>query len=208
MKCASCGAEIAPGAVRCEFCDSVCAPVESLARANVFEQVKRSPQFARKDNPSRRSTLAGYPVLAVAGPVGFFILFIGVALFMATQAGSHGAPTIFVLFPMIFVAVGVFAAFHVIRKYMRFQDAPIMARAAVIAGKRLSVTGGSGDSNASTFYFITAEFDDGSREEYAVLKSGLYGRVSEGDAGVIFTRADSVLDFDRVTGGVAGGHAS
>ncbi len=74
----------------------------------------------------------------------------------------------------------------------------MLARPAVIVAKRMAVSGGSGDSSASTSYYLTAEFEDGTREEYQPMTPALYGRVAEDDAGVLFTRSSLALDFDRV----------
>jgi len=46
--------------------------------------------------------------------------------------------------------------------------------------------------------FITAQFDDGRRDEFALTTPDLHGKVIQGDAGVLFVRSTFVLDFDRV----------
>jgi len=202
MKCASCGAEIPPGAVRCEFCDSaceaVCASAVPQAESNVFDQIKQSPQYLKRNLGSRLAALPAVSPLGVAAPVLFFVLFVGVALFMATSAHQHGAPVVFTLFPMIFVVVGVLGGIHVVRQFVHYQQSPTLARAAVIVGKRTEVSGGSGDSSASTRYFFTAEFEDGARCEFSLASAKLFGQVAEGDAGVLFSRAEVAMGFDRI----------
>jgi hypothetical protein len=69
----------------------------------------------------------------------------------------------------------------------------------VVKTKRTNTSSGSDDMGASKSYFATFEFEDGSREEYSVA-SPLYAQLAEGDAGVVFTRANTVAAFDRVTG--------
>ena len=67
--------------------------------------------------------------------------------------------------------------------------------------KRTAVSGGSGNTSATTSYHLTAEFEDGNRAEFQPIHAELYGRLVEGDAGVLFSRAWVALDFDRVTTG-------
>ena len=68
----------------------------------------------------------------------------------------------------------------------------------IIAGKRTAVSGGGKNSSATTSYFVTAEFQDGRREEFATLTPQVYSKVAEEDAGVLFLRDQYALDFDRV----------
>ncbi|MCX7426948.1 MAG: DUF2500 family protein [Planctomycetia bacterium] len=82
-----------------------------------------------------------------------------------------------------------------------FQSAPVLAQAAIVVGKRTCLSGGSGNSSATTSYHLTAEFEDGARAEFQATRPDLYGCVSEGDAGVLFSRASVALDFDRVATG-------
>ncbi|MHA7966434.1 DUF2500 domain-containing protein [Paenibacillus sp. CAU 1782] len=47
-----------------------------------------------------------------------------------------------------------------------------------------------------TYYYITLEFDNGSRKEYLDVK-GLYGLVVEGDTGYAATQGDWIVAFER-----------
>ncbi len=157
------------------------------------------------------------PVLAQVFPVVFFVLFIGVAGFIAISAlgvsgavgavgfGMHPAGGIFGLFgflfalvPIGFVVLGVVLMKKHLDKIGGFHQADVEGEAAIIVGKRTAVSGGGGDSSVSTSYFLTAEFPDGWRREFATLVPELYAKVAEGDAGVLFTRDSFALDFDRV----------
>ena len=46
--------------------------------------------------------------------------------------------------------------------------------------------------------YLTFEFEDGSRAELRPVAERLYGELAEGDAGVLFSRANVALEFDRV----------
>jgi hypothetical protein len=220
MKCHSCGADVSPGGVRCEFCGSTLAPPESPSRLAVFEQIKRSPQYERRNAPERLAALPKYPALAKVFMVAFPLVFIGMSVFvmlgmwaMAGVLGLAGGavggrigagvsllPLLMSLCSASFVVIGVLMLVHFRKKFREYDEAPTLARAAVLVGKRPAVSGGSGDSSASTRYFLTAEFEDGSRAEFETFGAELYGRAVEGDAGVLFTRGPAGLDFDRVVG--------
>ncbi|MCM3782674.1 DUF2500 domain-containing protein [Neobacillus mesonae] len=50
--------------------------------------------------------------------------------------------------------------------------------------------------SSKTYYYITLEFDDGSRKEYVDVKK-LYGLVAEGDYGYAAVQGDWFVDFER-----------
>ena len=224
MQCESCGAELPQGRTTCEYCGSTwdrVIPATVVAASNgrgVFDSIKRSAAWVNRNSSIRQGSLPQMPLLASVAPVAFFVVFISIAGFIAfmalSMAGifgavgfSHGGPigggialvpAFMALMPIGFVVLGTF----MIRKHSRtmsvYQNSPTISHATIIAGKRTQVYGGGGNSSASTRYFLTAEFEDGRRKEYAVMMPDLYGRVSEGDAGILFIRGSYALDFDRV----------
>ncbi|RJE87576.1 DUF2500 family protein [Paenibacillus sp. 1011MAR3C5] len=58
---------------------------------------------------------------------------------------------------------------------------------------------GHTSSSSHTYYYITLEFDNGSRKEFLDVK-GLYGLVVEGDAGYAATKGDWIVAFERSAG--------
>ncbi|REK71394.1 DUF2500 domain-containing protein [Paenibacillus paeoniae] len=54
-------------------------------------------------------------------------------------------------------------------------------------------------SSSRTYYYITLEFDNGTRKEYLDVK-GLYGLVVEGDAGYAAIKGDWIVAFERSAG--------
>ena len=205
MKCSSCGADMAPGSPTCEYCGSSAMSPKAAPAADLFEQIERSPQYEQRNSPERHAALPTYSGLAKAAPIAFFVVFIVAGLSMAAMAaimaGEVGSPIplLMGLVPLSFAVLGVFLIIQFSKKHHAFDQAAIVARAAVVVGKRTAVSGGSGDSSATTAYYLTAEFEEGARAEFQTMTPDLYGRVAERDAGVLFTRASLALDFDRVS---------
>jgi hypothetical protein len=217
MKCTSCGADIPLGQTVCEYCNSAAEPITAKGnRAWRFAQVKQSAEFAQRQRPERLAALPRSPSVGNAVAIGFLIVWtlgagfvMVMAWTMAGMAGSHFGPVGLIplgmsVVPMGFVALGIFMLVKTIQKAGQYSAAPIRADAALIVGKRTQVSGGSGDSSASTGYFVTAEFEDGRRLEFQAARPDLFGRLAEGDAGVLFSRTDVALDFDRVSEGNEG----
>ncbi len=224
MRCESCGAQVAQGNTICEYCGSTwdrvvpAAVATQLSAGNVYDQIKGSPSWADRNSPTRQAAIPQMPALASVAPIIFFVVFITMSGFMAftmlgvsgilgavgfSQGGPFGSgvaivPAFMALVPIGFVVLGIFMAVKHGKTMRTFQDAPTLGHAAVIVGKRTQISGGGKDSSASTRYFVTAEFEDGRREEFGLMTPGLYGKVTEGDAGVLFVRSTFVLDFDRV----------
>ena len=220
MKCSYCGAEIPPARSRCEYCGAtleVPRTPETVSRDAVFEKIFASPEYERRNTPERQSALPTIPPLMQFLPIAFLVVFIGMGGFMAFTAlgvtgvaGAVGfsmhpaggligvAGLAFVLVPLAFIFLGFFLLKKHFDKIRSFQQADVEGEAAIIVGKRTAVSGGGRNSSVSTTYFLTVEFPNGRREEFAVLNPDLYGKVAEDDAGVLFVRSELALDFDRV----------
>lgn len=104
--------------------------------------------------------------------------------------------------PFIIIAVagllviGIFIVIIVslITNFIRYASSPRLAREARVIGKRLYVSGGN--NRASTYYYATFEFPDGSREEFGV-GSKIYGMLAEGDMGTLDSQGTYVHNFNR-----------
>ena len=216
MKCISCGADIAAGDKSCQFCGATAPPPKMAdSTAEKLQRVMKSTAYQQKDSPERLSRLPKFPAFMRVVPIIVLGVFVAVSCFilimMLGVAGVLGfaggvrmgggvalAPLAMTICPISFIALGVFLILQTTKRMRKFEEAPILSRAAIITGKRTQVSGGSGDSSASTHYFITAEFDDGSRSEFQAMTATLYGKVAENDTGVLFTRDMIAVDFDRV----------
>ena len=204
MKCSCCGADLSPEKPNCEYCGSSADLPRVPPGCALFERIKLSPQYQRRETPERHAALPKQPALATVIPILFFMIFIGASLLMAAMSAvmarevESPIPLIMALLPLSFAVLGVCLAVQFARKRHQFGEAPVLAQAAVLVAKRTAISGGSGDSSASTAYFLTAEFEDGRREEFQAMTPDVYGRFAERDAGVLFTRGSFALDFDRV----------
>jgi Protein of unknown function (DUF2500)/zinc-ribbon domain len=203
MKCSSCGATIPDGSRKCVYCGES-LPEKSAAGGlaahpepgNVFDRIRQSPQFLRANTVERLAAIAKPGLLGMAIPVVFLAVFVIAALGIGLSAASI-APPIFVIVPVGMAIVGILMAVGVVQLGIKVSRAPLTPRAAVVKSKRTSVTSGSANMSASTSYYATFEFADSSREEFEVPDS-LFSQFAENDAGVLFTRANTVAAFDRV----------
>ncbi|MFF2886518.1 DUF2500 domain-containing protein [Paenibacillus sp. NPDC057967] len=119
---------------------------------------------------------------------------------------STAVPIIIIIgFIVVFVGILYAAANH-----FRNASAPQESAYARIVTKRMDVQShsshhhdnnhiGHTSSSSRTYYYITLEFDNGSRKEYLDVK-GLYGLVVEGDAGYAATKGDWIVAFERSAG--------
>ena len=73
---------------------------------------------------------------------------------------------------------------------------PLLTRRARVVGKRLETSGGMNDISASTWYYVTFEFPDGSREEFGVGGQE-YGLLVEGDYGTLQSQGSWFKGFQR-----------
>jgi hypothetical protein len=72
----------------------------------------------------------------------------------------------------------------------------IVTTAVTVVDKRTEVWGGSGDSSASTNYYVTFEMDDQSRIELPV-RSDRYGLIVAGDQGDLSYQGTRFKEFNR-----------
>lgn len=129
---------------------------------------------------------------------------------------SFGGPApeyfglLFTIVPIIIVIgfVAVFSGMAVNGvRYMKNARAAKESVYARVVAKRMDVrnrtthhNNGNGamhtGHSSRTYYYITLEFDDGSRREYLDVKN-LYGLVVEGDAGYAAVQGDWIVAFER-----------
>ena len=62
--------------------------------------------------------------------------------------------------------------------------------------KRTETSGGSGDSSASTTYYVTFEFESGDRSEFRVSGQE-YGMLADEDLGILTFQGTRYLSFER-----------
>lgn len=112
-------------------------------------------------------------------------------------------PFFFSLFPVFFIVIFVivigFFLFVIIKgigQWSSNNKQPRLTVKAVVVSKRTKVSGGSGDSFASTWYYATFEVESGDRMELAV-NGQEYGLLAEGDTGDLTFQGTRYLGFTR-----------
>jgi hypothetical protein len=196
MECPGCGAQISPDDVRCRYCGST-IPQSAVAsvtrRADPTELLKQSKDLEEllRYTPSGAAMSAGMVIMTVFG-----LIFTSFAVFFITTASRSGAPTIFRLFPFIFVLVGLGIMATGIRGLVKLSTSPLQRVPAVVAGKRQEYSSSS-EGSGSTTYYLSIETEDGERKEHRV-RGRLHGEVERGDAGVAYLKGGYLIDFKRV----------
>lgn len=212
MKCPSCGASTPVDAVVCAYCETRLVSPESSSRAAMFERIRCSREYLNRERAERVDSLPKVGILAkVLVPV-FFGVFVLVAGFMVVMsvgmsgmvmgAGFGGGfsliPLLMAIVPLGFIVVGITGGIYAWKQVDQADNAPLVSQGAIVIGKRTQVSGGGRNSSASTHYYATFEDEAGERDEYRLWDGMMYGRLSEGDAGVLFLRGNLAVDFDRV----------
>jgi hypothetical protein len=202
MKCRSCGAEIPGDTTICDYCRSAAEAPNLVAtapqntRAETFARIKASRLYEQRRSRGRLQALAGRGMTEQIGGVialaAFAIMAIVVGAIFASSPIGWAA-----VIPIGAAVVSIGLLVAAVRSLATFVNSPIVGYAAIVAAKRISVSGGGQNSSTSMSYHATFEFEDGGREEYRVRQS-LYSQLSERDSGVLFVRDTSALDFDRV----------
>jgi hypothetical protein len=196
MQCPGCGAQISADDVRCRYCGSTIpqSAVASAARqVDLTELLKQSKDLEEllRYTPSGAAMSAGMVIMTVFG-----LIFTSVAIFFIVAASRGGAPTIFRVFPFIFVLVGLGIVVTGIRGAVKLSTSPLERVPAVVAGKRQEYSSSS-EGSGSTTYYLSIETEDKQRKEHRV-RGRLYGEVERGDAGVAYLKGGYLIDFKRV----------
>jgi Protein of unknown function (DUF2500) len=103
------------------------------------------------------------------------------------------------LFPLFFILVIgfiLFIIFQGIKQWNYNNKQPKLNVDALVVSKRTEVSGGSNDSSASTWYYITFQVESGDRMELAVRGSD-YGMLAEGDVGELVFQGTRFHSFTR-----------
>lgn len=128
--------------------------------------------------------------------------------------GNSGFNFMFSIFPFLFFLVFALIiggiVFSIV-KYARNARAPQETAYARIVSKRMDVRHstnhhhhgnnaiGHTSTSSRTYYYITLEFDNGTRKEFLDVKN-LFGLVVEGDTGYAATKGDWIVAFERNAG--------
>lgn len=103
------------------------------------------------------------------------------------------------LLQLVLLLIAVFVAYTIARAlkiWMTNNASPLESRVATAVTKRAEVWGGRGHAGTHTSYFVTFEFQNGSRRELEV-KAKAYGLIVEGDRGELSTKGTRFKGFAR-----------
>jgi len=106
-------------------------------------------------------------------------------------------PIFMVIFVIIFFGIILVAIISGIGEWNKNNNSPKLTVPAEVITKRSKTSGGSGDSSASTRYYITFQVESGDRIEFPITGSE-YGMLAEGDLGMLTFQGTRYLEFKRV----------
>ncbi|WP_239711692.1 DUF2500 domain-containing protein [Paenibacillus sp. 19GGS1-52] len=106
-------------------------------------------------------------------------------------------PLFFKLFFLIIVGFFIFIIVRMVNLWMSNNASPLVIARCTAVTKRTEVWGGSGDTGASTSYYVTFELENGSRVELQV-QSRVFGLIVEGDLGELSYQGSRFKGFRRV----------
>ena len=111
-----------------------------------------------------------------------------------------GAPLIFLIFFGIIFTVIASASLYAIIKglttWSKNNASELRRVSAKVIAKRADVRGGSGDSSATTHYYMTFELDTRERLEFD-MRDQEYGLLVEGDSGTLTFQGSRYKSFVR-----------
>ncbi|AKG34550.1 DUF2500 domain-containing protein [Paenibacillus durus] len=126
----------------------------------------------------------------------------GVATFEQPSAFElfwHDMPVFFKIFLLVFFSIIIYVIFKGIKQWMANNASEVLTVSCTVVAKRFRVSGGSGDSSASTNYYVTFETPSGDRLELGV-PDRLYGLIVEGDRGDLTYQGTRFKGFERAPG--------
>ncbi len=181
----------------CEFCDfefpaAATAAATGPAQAQIesrLRAIKASAQFASLADHDARQPI---PTASVVMPLLFLIPWLAIGGVVSFVFYSF-YPAL-ALLPLAMVAFGTIGILRSLSRLFRVNSSALARHAAIVLDKRTQISGGE---QPATSYFVTLVHEAGERKEFSV-DGRLYGTLTGADAGVAFTRAEYLLEFQRV----------
>lgn len=99
----------------------------------------------------------------------------------------------------IIAATLVYAIVSGIVRWSRNNASPLLTETSKVVAKRTEMSGGSENSSARTYYYVTFEFAEGGRVELQVA-GRQFGLIAEGDVGRLTYQGTRFKGFDRLKG--------
>jgi len=113
-------------------------------------------------------------------------------------------PVLFIVIFVIVIGGFLFVALSGLSRWLRNNRQPVQSGHVIVVDKRTHVWGGGvhhagahHHRHTRTSYYVTFEYEDGERQEFAV--SGReYGQIASGDTGTLTYQGTRFHNFDRV----------
>lgn len=201
-RCPTCGAKLARTNLSlCAYCGSPLAigakpapPDDEVTRRLV--RLRQHAEFqAKLDwNPADLEAEKRNKLLALAGSVDTAA---GAVLIVVGLVRGGEFPNLWLIIggASLVSGIAVLAVAKALRTRARMQ--PMLKRPALVKDRRSETDIQSG----GTTYYFTLRFDDGSEGEFRFQGRGTqYEPMSNGAAGIAYSRGERLLDFHRITG--------
>lgn len=101
----------------------------------------------------------------------------------------------FVIFAVVIGGI-VFTLIRGVGQWHKNNGSPQLTVDASVVSRRTEVSGGGGDTMASTWYYATFQVESGDRIEFS-LSGREYGLLAEGDVGRLTFQGTRYLGFER-----------
>lgn len=167
-------------------------PEEWISHPERFAAVEADPRYDKAMSaPPPAVSVAG----GIAAPIVFLVFWLAIGSFILSGASEAGG--LFMVVPIFILGAGVVMIGSIIAKTVRFANAPVERRTAVVLDERVNVSGGGEDSRATTSYYATLGYQDGNREELQT-SGDVAGLITRGDIGVAMVRMNRLVAFYRI----------
>lgn len=107
-----------------------------------------------------------------------------------------GIPILVGLFFILVFGLIIFTIIKSISQWNKNNNSPKLSVPTQVVAKRSDTRGGSGNSSASTSYYVTFQVESGDRMELHVSGQE-YGMLAEDDLGVLTFQGTRFLSFER-----------
>lgn len=98
---------------------------------------------------------------------------------------------------LLVISVFIYIIVTGVSQWTKNNNSPKLTVPAEVKTKRTRTSGGSGDSSASTWYYVTFQVESGDRMEFGV-RGTEYGMLAEGDVGMLTFQGTRYLEFERI----------
>ncbi len=201
--CPNCDAKITSESTQfCIYCGTQLPNEQSARPATIDQRFVALEAHAEYENlrafvPSVDEELKSHKVM-----VGFLIFFVVMCLpvfgvFLLVGLATGPFLPLFMLIPGAVIGLGIFMLQKTMKSSAAFKRAEMRSWPGLIVDERSNTSGGGGRSRAHTSYYVTLQDMAGRRREFRA-RAPVAGKVGAGDMGVAYSKAEFLIDFNRV----------